>query len=139
MLKLLACLFLIVVVTSNFLLHPAPDLGTPSAKTAQYFSRGLAATIHRLSDLENAASSGKNASLIRTRFLQARWAYKQVEALVEYYYPHLVRNIMGPHCHLLMEKTPSACLNRRASRYWKSYCTGKRLFTVQTFVNRSDH
>lgn len=96
MLKLLACLFLIVVVTSNFLLHPAPNPGTPSAKTARYFNRGLAVTIHRLSVLENAASGGKNTSVLRTGFRQARWAYKQVEALVEYYYPHLVRNINGP-------------------------------------------
>jgi len=46
--------------------------------------------------MESAVKSNKSEKLIRQSFLQARTAYKQIEFLLEYYYPYLIRRVNGP-------------------------------------------
>ena len=95
MFKILTALLLIVIVSVNFFFVP-PQTTPASQKVEQFFKQKLAITIRKLAEMQAAVNSNKSNKEIQETFRQARSAYKQVEFLIEYYYPYMIRKINGP-------------------------------------------
>jgi cytochrome c peroxidase len=95
MYKILAALLLIVIVSINFFFSPTPTT-TASQKVEEFFKQKVAITIRKLAEMRVAINNNKSNKDIQEAFRQARWAYKHVEFLIEYYYPYMIRKINGP-------------------------------------------
>lgn len=95
MLKVLTALVLIIMAAGNFLFESPPP-SPASQRIEQYFKLKLAIVIRKLGAMNSAINSKKGQKEIQESFHQARWAYKQAELLIEYYYPYLIRKINGP-------------------------------------------
>ena len=95
MYKVLAALLLIVIVAVNFFFVP-PKPTSASQKVEKFFKQKLAVAIRKLVDMHAAVNGNKSRKEIQETFRQVRWAYKQVEFLIEYYYPYMIRKINGP-------------------------------------------
>src|SRR5678815_386840 len=92
MYKVLAALLLIVLVSVNFFFVP-PKKTSASQKVEKFFKQKIAITIRQLVDMQAGVKGNKSRKEIQESFRQARRAYKQVEFLVEYYYPYMIRKI----------------------------------------------
>ncbi|MES1219889.1 MAG: cytochrome c peroxidase [Bacteroidota bacterium] len=93
--KKLFTVWLIACTASvNFFFTTKPDI-PPSQKTEQYFKQKLSVAISKLAQLQAAVNSNKSNVEIQETFRRARSAYKQLELLIEYYYPSLIRKVNG--------------------------------------------
>lgn len=86
---------LATISSANFFFSPVSRRGHAS-EVEQFFRQGLDTTINKLLALEAAVQNNRSDKFLRQSFLNARSAYKQIEFLLEYYYPYLVRTVNGP-------------------------------------------
>jgi len=90
--KLLTVLLLVVMASVSFFFIKNPGI-PPSQKAEQYFKQKLSATISKLTELQVTVNNSKSNKEIQEAFRRARLAYKQLELLIEYYYPSLIRKV----------------------------------------------
>jgi cytochrome c peroxidase len=92
-------------IIALFLLLPAlsflsPEkkvmVGSPCAALETTFRKELGVIIRELTQLEKSLLQHSAQSQVKQYFCNSRMAYKKVEYLVEYYYPHLSKIINGP-------------------------------------------
>ncbi|NSL85788.1 cytochrome-c peroxidase [Chitinophaga sp. Mgbs1] len=89
-----------LLLTGLAAIHLYPALptghGEEAASLETYFRRQLQAVTDSLTRLQEAVSRQATPAIVRLHFSGSRLAYKKVEFLTEYYYPHLIRSINGP-------------------------------------------
>jgi len=88
-------LLLLIITSVNFFFTRFPAHNHAS-QVEQFFKQGLDTTVTKLVLIEAAINSNRSNKFIQQSFLQARAVYKQIEFLLEYYYPYLGRSVNGP-------------------------------------------
>ncbi|ASZ14495.1 cytochrome C peroxidase [Chitinophaga pendula] len=86
-----------IVIAGVYQLRPPVKNISPAAQAAEtYFQRQLLALDSSLGILQGAIRHRQPVVNIQNAFRRSRLAYKKTEFLLEYYYPHLIRQINGP-------------------------------------------
>jgi len=88
----------IAVLLAQFLINGCSGIKKEAGETAakEYVNNQTDSLIYKLGLLDSFVVQNRDKSILQTEFAETRFAYKKIEAVVEYYFQGLTRRINGP-------------------------------------------
>ncbi len=129
---LLGCVWLFAFVTRQ--------RNAPEEKIKDYYTGRFKYLLQKLAVLKTAAESGKDSTVIRDAFLQARLAYKPLELILEYYFEGDVIRFNGLAVYFIEEEDPAAYQQPQGFQMIETFLypayDGKKKTALLLYINK---